>query len=62
MPKATTYPGHLSISERGVFLHPTHPKTRPAKWIANRIEVGALVTIEGATNKLVEVRFLDRQP
>lgn len=54
------YPGHLSISKLGVFLHPADPATRPAKRVASRIGVGALVTIEGTTNKLVEVQFVDR--
>jgi hypothetical protein len=53
-------PGHLSISKREVLLHPADPGTRPAKRVASGIEVGALVTIEGTTNKLVEVQFVDR--
>jgi putative DNA primase/helicase len=57
-----SYPGYLSISVRGVYLRlPSADATaRPAKKVAERIEVGALVTTEGTTNKLIEMRFFDR--
>src|SRR5579863_766116 len=51
--------GHLTISEHGVFLHPANAKTRPGKKVAERIQVRALVTREGTTNKSVDLGFID---
>lgn len=51
--------GKLSITRAGVLLEPPVGTILPTVKIARRIQVLALVTIEGTTIKLVEVGFTD---
>jgi putative DNA primase/helicase len=60
MTKQVSHHGYLVINDKGVFLHPADGKARPARKVAESIGVGALVTIEGTTNKFVGLRFFDR--
>src|ERR1051325_7685120 len=60
MTRQVSHSGHrLTTSRLGVFLYWTDGKVRPGNRVANPIRVGALVTVEGTTNKLVEVQFFD---
>jgi putative DNA primase/helicase len=52
-------PGQLSITDHGVLLRPPVGTIRPEAKIAERIQVLALVTVEGTTIKFLDIGFID---
>src|SRR4051812_8865426 len=59
MPPKTSNLGQLSLTDQGFLLRPPAGTIRPTHVIAKAIKVLALVTVEGATIKFVDIGFID---